>query len=148
MKFKRINYETLNPRQKENYNFQRISGILAKHGFSTIRLSDDWNGTDFIALHVDGISILRVQLKTRVYFRKSYTKKNLWICFREGDDMYFFPHDEVLKQFLDSGRVMHGSESWDKGGYSFPNIARWMKPLLKIYRINENEAGDELKVSG
>ncbi|SVD57416.1 uncharacterized protein METZ01_LOCUS410270, partial [marine metagenome] len=50
-KFEKINYRKLNARQKENYNYQKISSILAEYGFSTIRLSDDWQSADFIAQH-------------------------------------------------------------------------------------------------
>jgi len=47
LKIAKIDYRKLNSRQKENYNFQKVSGILADYGFATIRLSDDWNGADF-----------------------------------------------------------------------------------------------------
>jgi hypothetical protein len=65
-KFSRFPYRKLNSRQKENYNFQKVSAVLAEYGFSTIRLSDDWNGTDFIAQHANGHRVLRVQLRSRV----------------------------------------------------------------------------------
>jgi hypothetical protein len=61
-----IDYQRLNSRQKEAYNFQKISAVLADFGYCTIRLSDDWGGADFIAQHIDG-SVLKVQLKGRLY---------------------------------------------------------------------------------
>ena len=36
-----INYSDLNSRQRENYNFQKLSAVLADFGFATLRLSDD-----------------------------------------------------------------------------------------------------------
>jgi hypothetical protein len=36
----RVAYETLNARQKENFNFQKVSAVLADYGYVTIRLSD------------------------------------------------------------------------------------------------------------
>lgn len=54
MKLERIDYAKLNARQKENFNFQKISAVLADYGFVAMRLSDDWQGADFIALHIDG----------------------------------------------------------------------------------------------
>jgi hypothetical protein len=63
MKFKKIIYSELNARQKESYNFQKVSAIFADYGFSTIRLSDDWQGADFIAQHIDNQVFLKVQLK-------------------------------------------------------------------------------------
>ncbi|MGQ5515342.1 hypothetical protein [Halococcus saccharolyticus] len=44
-----IEYEELSGTQKENYNYQKICAVLADYGFSTIRLTDDWKGADFIA---------------------------------------------------------------------------------------------------
>lgn len=44
----RIEYERLNARQKESYNFQKILAVLADFGYVTIRLSDDWKGADFL----------------------------------------------------------------------------------------------------
>lgn len=54
VQFKRVAYKSLNSRQKENSNFQKVSGVLADYGYVTLRLSDDWQGADFIAYHVDG----------------------------------------------------------------------------------------------
>ncbi len=56
----KIAYHELNARQKENYNFLRVSAVLADYGFMTMRLSDDWQGADFIAQHIDGATF-RVQ---------------------------------------------------------------------------------------
>ena len=81
LKIGKIDYRKLNGRQKENYNFQKISGILADYGFATIRLSDDWNGADFIAQYADGKTLLRVQLKGRLDIGKKYEGKNLWLFF-------------------------------------------------------------------
>jgi hypothetical protein len=58
------------------------------------------------------------------------------MCFRDAEDFYLFPHDEVLKIFLDNGRTMSGSSSWEvKGLYSFNRLSAWMRPLLKQYLI-------------
>ncbi len=43
MKLEPIQYADLNSRQKENYNFQKLSAVLADYGYVTMRLSDDWN---------------------------------------------------------------------------------------------------------
>jgi len=47
-RFDRIDYKTLNSRQKENCNFQKVSAALADYGFVTLRLSDDWQGADLL----------------------------------------------------------------------------------------------------
>jgi len=63
--FSRVAYSDLNSRQKENYNFQKVAARLADYGFNSIRLTDDWQGADFIAVHIDGETFLKVQLKGR-----------------------------------------------------------------------------------
>lgn len=46
----RITYDALKgSRQQENYNFQKLSAVLADYGFMTVRLTDDWKGADFIS---------------------------------------------------------------------------------------------------
>ena len=53
MFFNRCEYDKLNGKQKENYNFQVVSSLLGQCGFLTIRLSDDWNSADFLAKPFD-----------------------------------------------------------------------------------------------
>ena len=50
MKLKHIGYNELNAKQKEIYNFQKVAAILADYGFNCIKLTDDWQGADFLAL--------------------------------------------------------------------------------------------------
>ena len=40
MQLTKINYQDLNSRQKENYNFTKIAAILSDYGFTCILLSD------------------------------------------------------------------------------------------------------------
>jgi len=40
--FNRVRYEDLDARQKEAFNFQKVSAVLADYGFVTLRLSSDW----------------------------------------------------------------------------------------------------------
>jgi hypothetical protein len=62
MRFKKVRYDSLNARQKKLFNFQKVAAILADYGFNCIKLTDDWQGADFLAYHVDGTTTLRVQL--------------------------------------------------------------------------------------
>jgi hypothetical protein len=122
LKFERVAYATLNSRQKEIYNFQKVSGLLAEYGFATLRLTDDWSGADFLAVHVNGATILRVQLKGRMTFEHKYTNKDIWICFRHKGVVYLYPHDDLLNVALRKTNIGN-TESWNKsgGGYSFPS---------------------------
>ena len=134
MRPKRIKYSELNARQKENFNFQKLSAVLADYGFVTLRLSDDWQGADFIAQHIDGSTILRVQLKGRLAFYKEYKGKELWVGFHDGEAWYLYPHDRLLAQVLKATSI-GSTVSWSqRGGYSFPRVPRRLRRLLSKYR--------------
>ncbi len=139
----RIRYADLNARQKESYNFQKASAVLADFGFTTLRLSDDWQGADFIAQHIDGETFLKVQLKGRPTFEQKYVGKNLYVAFEHDGVWYLYPHDEVLAVVLEATNVRN-TESWQKqGGYSFHGLSRRMAELLEPYRVE----GPDLRVS-
>jgi hypothetical protein len=137
-KFRRISYEELNARQKEAFNFQKVSAVLAEYGFITILFSSDWAGADFIAQHMDG-ETLKVQLKGRLTFDKKYEKRDLHICFRDGDEWFLYPHDELLEKILTNSNV-GGTDSWvNEGDYSYPGLSVKLRELLEPYRIEERE---------
>ena len=79
---RRIEHKELTGKQQEIYNFQKVASRLAVYGFNCIKLDDDWMGVDFLAYHKDGCLTLRVQLKGRLTISKSYSGKDLYICFR------------------------------------------------------------------
>jgi hypothetical protein len=135
LRLSRISYSKLNSRQKENYNFLKVSSLLADYGFVTMRLSDDWQGADFIAQHVDGETFLKVQLKSRLSFGEKYRGKNLYIAFSCEGNWSLYPHDELLAQVLAATGVA-ATLSWgERGGYSFPGLSRQMRALLEQYKI-------------
>jgi hypothetical protein len=133
MPFAKIAYGSLNARQKENFNFQKISAVLADYGFVTFRLSDDWQGADFIALHLSG-EVLRVQLKSRLAFYEKYRNKGLHVAFGDGDTWYLYPHDELLDKIL-AKTAISTSSSWESGGYTFSGLSKQLRDLLDPYRI-------------
>ena len=131
----KIKYEKLKARQKETYNFQKVSALFADYGFTTIKLSDDWLGADFIAIHFSGEKYLKVQLKGRLTFDKNYKEKDIYICFNDKKDKkwYLYPHDELLK-FFEAG--FKKTDSWkNEGAYHFPNISVEIKEKLLEYSI-------------
>ncbi len=91
--FQLVAYGDLNSRQQENYNFQKVAARLADYGFNCLRLTDDWQGADFIACHIDGETFLKVQLKTRLTIDKKYIGKELLIAFLEDENCYIYKHD-------------------------------------------------------
>ncbi len=135
MKFSKIEYTHLNARQKENFNFQKVSAILADYGFITIRLSDDWQGADFIALHISGSSV-RVQLKSRLGFDNKYRGKDLHVVFGEGGAWYLYPHDELFDKVLKATKIGNTSSIRERGGYNFQRIPTSIAHLIEPYRIS------------
>ena len=134
MTFEKIEYSKLNARQKENFNFQKVSAELADYGFVTLRLSDDWKGADFIALHISG-SVLRVQLKGRLTFDKKYMGNELHIAFADAGTWYLYPHDELLKKVLAVTNV-EATQSWiDQEVYHFAHLSTEIRHILEPYRI-------------
>ena len=131
----KINYSELNSRQQENYNFQKVAGYLADYGFNCLKLSDDWQGADFLAIHVDGELFLKVQLKGRLTLNQKYSGKNIHIAFLDGQDCYLYPHDELRDLILSSNKVAH-TKSWiECEAYDWPTIPEWAKKILENYKL-------------
>ena len=106
--FKKISYTSLNAKQKEVHNFHHIAAVLARHGYASYPIRDDWNGGDMIARHMTDATreMLTIQIKGRVTFDQKYRNKNLWIGFphqtagaAEGGIIYIYPHDEILARY-------------------------------------------------
>jgi hypothetical protein len=123
----KIDYQKLKAKQKEIYNFQRVSGLLAEYGFTTIKLSDDWEGADFLAIPFDHPEkILRVQLKSRLTFDKKYEGKNLQICFEDKKTgcWYLYGHDDLFSK-LSKRKNFANTSSWVDGDkYTFNTLSK------------------------
>ena len=118
----KISYASLNSKQQEAHNFQKVSAKLADYGYSTIRLQDDWEGADFIAQHCGGLDFLKVQLKSRLVLDKRYIGKTIYIAFPNKGESYIYEHDILLNYFASLGKIINGKD-WSKhGSYSWPNL--------------------------
>ncbi|GAC1370645.1 MAG: hypothetical protein NVS3B3_03560 [Aquirhabdus sp.] len=114
---------------------------MADYGYATIKLSDDWQGADFIAIsqinRQDG-EFFKIQLKGRFTVAKKYEGKDLYVAFPVDLQLgkwCIFPHDELIKQLIDA-RMYLDSKSWAVGGeYSIPKISRGLETLLDKYMI-------------
>lgn len=134
--FSKIDYALLNPRQQENYNFQKLSARLADYGFNCLRLSDDWQGADLIACHIDGSTFIKVQLKGRLTVDKKYIGKDLFIAFFDGDDGFVYPHDTFLDDLISRGSLVEDSAIWrDKGLRSWPKTPAWARDFLQPFKV-------------
>ncbi len=135
----KIDYSRLNAKQKENYNFQKVSAVLADYGFSTLRLSEDWNGADFIANHVNGDLFLKVQLKGVLTVDSKYHGKDIWICFRREEVWYLYPHDDFLRWALLETNIGQ-TKGWSfvngkpqQGKYTWPSPSKEIKDWLQKF---------------
>lgn len=135
LNLKLIRYGSLNPRQQENYNYQKLSGLLADYGFVTMRLTDDWKGADMIAQHIDGDTFLKIQLKGRLTFCVKYEGRGLYIAFRRGKDWYLYPHDEIMARVNAVVKFTH-TPTWKSGGeYTFAGLTKPLLQILNPYQI-------------
>jgi len=120
MLLKKIGYAKLNSRQKENYNFAKVASALADYGYNSIRLSDDYQGADFIALHVNGKDSLKIQLKGKWTIDKKYLRKDLYVAYvlQAKQEVWIYKHDDMVKACNKEGLYTQ-SDSWVKyNGYS------------------------------
>ena len=82
MKLIKVNYNKLNSKQKENYNFHKVAAALAEYGYNSMRLNDDWQGADFIA--VNGDETIKQILLDNGYKSKRKRSKNKIMIFIKG----------------------------------------------------------------
>ena len=137
--FKRVCYKELSGKQKEIYNFQEVAAVLAKYGFNSIKLDDDWLGADFLAFHSDDSITLRVQLKGRLTIDKKYCDKGLHICFRYGTDWYLIPHDTLIEVVRANTNWLNTS-SWERGRYSSANPSRRLLEALAKFKVEDGNS--------
>jgi len=132
MNLEKINYDDLNAKAKEMYNYQKVSAKLADYGFTTMWLNNDWQGADFIAVHVDGVTDMKVQLKGRLSFSRKYIGKNIYMCFISNGDIYLYPHDSILNEI--EHRI--SDKIWlEKGTWNSSKLTNENKQLLKPYLL-------------
>lgn len=91
-----VPYDDLNGRQQENFNYHKVSAALADYGYTTLRLTDDYNAGDFLAVHISG-DVLSVQLKSRFTVARRYDGKGLYIAFPDRGDWFIGPHDDARR---------------------------------------------------
>ena len=112
---KKVKYTSLNSREKENYNFHKVASALADYGYDSMRLNNDWQGADFIA--VKGDEMIKVQLKGRFTVDKKYIGKDIYMAFLEDNIVRLYNHDKAVSVLNDG---VLNSTSWvEKGAYSW-----------------------------
>ena len=139
-----IKYSDLNSKQKEIYNFQKVAALLADYGFNCIKLADDWQGADFLAYHMDGISTLRVQLKSRLSIAKKYEAKELHMAFPVKGIWYLISHDKLVKLVSRHCNWLKTASWVDGGSYTSVAPSKALTQALQSYRL-EASAITQLK---
>ena len=128
MQLNRVNYNELNAKQKENYNFHKVAAALAEYGYNSMRLNDDWQGADFIA--VKGDEMLKIQLKGRFTVDEKYRGKDIYITFIEDDKIKIYKHDEAVNLLPEKTK---NTISWAKrGGYSWGITTKQYESIIKV----------------
>ena len=116
MKLRKVEYKDLKSRQKEVFNFHKIAAVLVDYGFNSIKLTDDWEGADFLAYQMlGGQETLKVQLKARITIDKKYIGKGIWITFPHADSWYLILHDELVTKVGETTNWLN-TPSWLKEG--------------------------------
>ena len=133
----RVDYKDLNLRQKESYNFQKVSAILADYGYFPIRLSDDWEGADFICIKCTTKKFLKVQLKGRFTLEKKYLGKELYIAFQDkkNNQWYLYPHDYVTNRYLQDKNLANTISWQKKGWWSNDGLTKYEKELIEPFKL-------------
>lgn len=103
MRFEHIGYEIGTGKSSsaiESYNFHKAAAVLAEYGFDCVRMTDDWEGADFVAYHKNAGVALPVQLKTCLVIDKRYEPfRELYMCFPlDGTDSawYLVKHADLV----------------------------------------------------
>jgi hypothetical protein len=123
----KISYSELNSKQKENYNFHKVAAALADYGYNSLRLNDDWQGADFIA--INGDNMMKIQLKGRFTVDKKYINKSIYIAFIENGIIKLYAHDQAVLLLPVN---IKNSKSWlDNGGYSWGQTPKIYNSIIK-----------------
>ena len=127
MDLSKITYEKLNAKQKENFNYHKVAAALADYGYDSMRLNNDWQGADFIAVKND--EMLKVQLKGRFTVDKKYIDKEIYIAFIENNVIKLYIHDEAVNMLSDN---IINSKSWSgTGGYSWGQTPKLYSSIIR-----------------
>ena len=133
MNREKIDYTRLNPRAQENYNSAKLASLMADYGYACIRLSDDYNGADLIALR-EGEPAMHIQLKGRLTIKRSYIGKDLYIAFPIAGEFFVVPHDE-LTALCDEARYL-STKSWiNDGSWHTGRPSKTMTAALQTFKL-------------
>ena len=101
---------------------------MADYGYDSMRLNNDWQGADFIA--VKGDSMLKVQLKGRFTINHNYKGKDIYVAFIEDGIVKLYQHDDAYQCVRKHTEL---TESWNKevgGGHSWKKTPKYFESII------------------
>ena len=136
----KITFSNLNIRQKRDYNFHKIAARLADYGYNCRRLTDDQQGADFIACHIDGKTSLKVKIRTCLTINRKYCGKGIHVAFVQRKKsfhhkVFLYDHDGFICHIEnDTSGATLKTQSWlDNGLFHWPNPPKWTLAFLSEY---------------
>ena len=128
MDLSKVTYENLNAKQKENFNYHKVAAALADYGYDSMRLNNDWQGADFIAVKND--EMLKVQLKGRFTINHKYKGKIYMLPLLKMDIIKLYKHDDAYQCVREHTKL---TESWNKeigGGHSWKKTPKCFVSII------------------
>ena len=129
LRLDKVVYQDLNAKQKESYNFQKLSSVLADYGYTAYRMFDDYNGADLHAVRITG-EVVKIQLKGRLTIDRKYLNKQLYIAFSDNGNWYCYPHDYMFLIITN-----HSEGALQSGVRSMSLIPKWIIPTLVEFKL-------------
>ncbi|MND50261.1 hypothetical protein D3C80_412270 [compost metagenome] len=84
------------------------------------------------AVHIDGISDFKSQLKDAISYAQKYRAKKLYIAFFELSDLYIYAHNFVLHKWK---MIFQTRRDWKKILISRPKPPQNLKRLLSLIKL-------------
>lgn len=133
MNREKVNYTQLNPRAQENFLYAKLAARMADYGYTCLRLSDDYNGADLIALR-EGEDAMQIQLKGRVTIKPEYMNKELYMAFPINSDFYVLLHDDLVRICGDRGYLK--TRAWlEQGKWHVGKPPKAMIETLQPFKL-------------
>lgn len=118
--------------------------IIHRNELTTLLLRQDYNV--FLPVYDEGIDLIihresdgdfkLVQQKSRWTIDRKYVGRNIWIAFRDRDEWFLAPHDELVG-FGDAAGYTATSSWTDKGIYHRATMTRDLRERCMKYRVAE-----------
>ena len=130
---------------RELENLYTLLPYFVRSGFTPFLPEFD-SGVDFIAYREHrsedgGDLLLKVQLKGRWTIDQKYLRRAIVIAFRDGDDWFVIPHDEMVAFATEAGYTR--TASWQAGTYSVGTMGAALRHRNERWRLSPDTEPNE-----